>query len=188
MNDNDLWVVERTRDGWSQPVNLGSPVNSPDVEATPCLASNGNLYMSSNRARYDDPVGRSDVFVSECIDGRYREPHGLGPAVNTPDARDSFPFIAPDESYIIFSRDSRRFDAEGNVVSGDRKLMISFKDEHGDWLDAVDMGPTFANTRFPSVSPDGKFLFFTKFTEGGHEDFYWVDAEIIEEMKLEHIK
>jgi len=61
--------------------------------------------------------------------------------------------------------------------------MISFRDEDGNWLEAVNMGPLFADTRFPSVSPDGKYLFFTKFTEGGHEDFYWVDARFIEELK-----
>jgi len=57
--------------------------------------------------------------------------------------------------------------------------MIGFSDEDGIWQKAIDMGPLFADTRFPSVSPDGKYLFFTKFTEGGHEDFYWVDAKII---------
>lgn len=124
-----------------------------------------------------------DIFVSEFRDGDFTEAKGLGPAINTPYARDSFPFIAPDESYLIFSRDSRRFDSEGKTIGGDRKLMISFMDKDGTWLEATDMGPLFANTRFPSVSPDGKYLFFTKFTEGGHEDFFWVGAKIIEALR-----
>ena len=182
MHDNDIWYVERTQDDWSQPINLGSTVNSPYVEATPNLAANGNLYFTSNRTQYDDPTGNNDIFVSEFVDGNYIEPKGLGAAINTPYARDSFPFIGPDESYIIFSRDSRRFDAEGNIINGDRKLMISFRDENGEWQDAIDMGPHFASTRFPSVSPDGKYLFFTKYTEGSNEDFYWVDAKFIVQM------
>lgn len=180
MHDNDIWYVKRTQDGWSQSINLGSAVNSPFMDATPCLAANGNLYFTSNRIQYDDPTGNNDIFVSEYVNAVYTESKGLGTAINTPYARDSFPFIAPDESYIIFSRDSRRFDAEGNVISGDRKLMISFKKKNGEWQDAKDMGPLFTNVRFPSVSPDGKYLFFTKFTRGGHEDFYWIDAKIIE--------
>ena len=183
MHDNDIWYVERTQDGWSQPISLGSTVNSPYVEATPSLAANGNLYFTSNRVQYDDPIGNNDIFISEYGDAGYTEPKGLGTAINTSHARDCFPFIAPDESYIIFSRDSRRFDAEGNVIRGDRKLMISFKDENGEWQDAINMGPHFANTRFPSVSPDGKYLFFTKYTESGNEDFYWVDAKVIDQFK-----
>jgi Tol biopolymer transport system component len=179
MHDNDIWYVKRIKDGWSQPKNLGSTVNSPNVEATPCLSANGNMYFSSNRIKYDDPTGNPDIFVSEFINGKYDEPKGLGAAINTPNARDSFPYIAQDESFMIFSRDSRRFNSAGNVISGGRRLMISFRDKKGEWLKAVDMGPLFINTRFPSMSPDGKFLFFTKYTKGNNEDFYWVDAKII---------
>jgi len=188
MHDNDIWYVERNGDSWSQPINLGLTVNSPFMDATPSLAANGNLYFTSNRNQYDDPTGNNDIFVSEYRDDVYTEPKGLSSSINTPYARESFPFIAPDESYIIFNRDSRRFDAEGNVIDGDRKLMVSFRDKKGEWQDAIEMGPFFVNTRFPSVSPDGKYLFFTKFTQGGHEDFYWVDAKIIEDLKPEELK
>ncbi len=181
--DNNIWCVERIHDGWSRPVKLGPLVNSSREDGTPSVAANGNLYFVSDRVKYDDPTGNMDIFVSEFHDGDFTEAKGLGPAINTPYARDFFPFIAPDESYIIFSRDSRRFDSEGKTIGGDRKLMISFRDKDGTWLEAIDMGPFFANTRFPSVSPDGKYLFFTKYTEGGHEDFYWVSAKIIEDLK-----
>ena len=171
-----------------EPEHLGWTVNSDKWERGPCISANGNLYFTSNRVQYDDPTGNNDIFVSEFVDGEYKEPRGLGPVINTSDARDSFPFIAPDESYIIFSRDSRRFDAEGNITSGDRRLMISFKDEDGAWQDALEMGPLFYKTRFPSVSPDGKYLFFTKYTQGSNEDFYWVDAKIIKELKPDELK
>jgi Tol biopolymer transport system component len=183
MHDNDIWYVERTQDGWSQPINLGKPVNTPFVEATPCLAVNGNLYFTSNRNQYENPTGNNDLFVSKFKDGVFDEPVSISDSINTSWARESFPYIAPDESYVIFSRDSRQFDNEGNVTKGDRKLMISFRNEKGEWQNAVEMGPHFHNARFPSVSPDGKYLFFTKFTEGGHEDFYWVDATVIKDLK-----
>jgi hypothetical protein len=183
MHDNDIWYVEETPDGWGRPINLGSTVNTSAVEATPWLTANGNLYFTSNRVQYEDPTGNSDIFVSEYSDTGYTEPKGLGPNINTPYARDAFPFVAPDESYIIFSRDDRRFDDEGNVIDGERLLVISFKDDDGEWQEAVDTGDHFAKTRFPSVSPDGKYFFFTKYTEGGNEDFYWVDAKVISTFK-----
>jgi len=34
-----------------------------------------------------------------------------------------------------------------------------------------------------AFSPDGNYLFFTKYTEGSHEDFYWVDAKVIKELR-----
>lgn len=184
-HENDIWYVERVEDGWSEPVHLGDAINSASTDATPSLAANGNMYFTTTRVQYEDPVGRNDIFFAECRDEGYLDAIGVGPAVNTDHSRDSFPFIAPDESYLLFSRDNRRFDAEGNVIEGDRRLMVSFKGDDGEWMDAVEMGPTFHRTRFPSVSPDGKYLFFTKFTEGGHEDFYWVDAQVIENLRLD---
>jgi len=38
-------------------------------------------------------------------------------------------------------------------------------------------------TRFPSVSPDGKYRFFTGFAAGGHEDFYRLDVRVLEDRK-----
>jgi len=183
MHDNDIWYVERSEDGWSQPVNLGKPVNTPFVEATPCLSANGNLYFTSDRNQYDDPTGNNDLFMSEFMNGSFSEPKGLGDPINTSYARESFPYIAPDEGYIIFSKDNRKFDSDGNTIQGDRRLMISFKDENDLWRNPIDMGPYYQKARFPSVSSDGKYLFFTKYTEEANEDFYWVDANIIEELK-----
>jgi Tol biopolymer transport system component len=183
MHDNDLWYVERIENEWGPPVHLGQPVNSPFVEATPCLAANGNLYFTSDRNQYDDPVGNNDLFLSRFKNGEFGEPEGLGKAINTPHAREGFPYVAPDESYIIFSRDSRHFDSDGKLLTGERKLMISFKGENGEWQESVDMGTEFDDTRFPSVSPDGKYLFFTKITPERHEDFFWVDAKIIEKFR-----
>ncbi|OGU56845.1 MAG: hypothetical protein A2V66_10685 [Ignavibacteria bacterium RBG_13_36_8] len=183
MNDNDIWYVERIKNGWSQPVNLCQPVNTPFVEATPCLAANGNLYFTSDRNQYVDPTGNNDLFVSKFIDGKYTEPESVSDSINTSSARESFPYIAPDESYIIFSRDNRKFDSEGNVIEGDRKLMISFRWRDGAWRSPVEMGPDYYKVRFPSVSPDGKYLFFTKYSEKTDEDFYWVDAKVIEELR-----
>ena len=188
MHDNDIWYVERIRGGWSRPCNLGKPVNTAFVEATPCLAANGNLYFTSNRNQYKDPTGNNDLFMSELKNGSYVDPKGLGSAINTSYARDSYPYIAPDESYIIFSRDSRRFDLNGKIVEGERKLMICFRNRQGVWKNPIEMGSRFKKARFPSVSPDGKYLFFTKYTEGNNEDFYWVDARIIDNLKSKDVK
>lgn len=188
IKDLDIWFVERQNTGWSKPVNLGKPINSDYTEACPTLSSNGNLYFVSNRNQYDDPTGNNDIFMSRLNHGVYEEPVSLGNNINTANARESFPFVASDESYIIFSRDNRRFNLSRELISGKRKLMISFKGEQGQWGQAVEMGEQFENARFPSVSPDGKYLFFTQYTEKSNEDFYWVDAKIIEELRSDFFR
>ena len=44
---------------------------------------------------------------------------------------------------------------------------------------------SYKGARFPGMSPDGKYLFFTRYDKNWNEDIYWVDAKIIEELKPE---
>ena len=94
----------------------------------------------------------------------------------------SHPFIAPDESYIIW--DSERDEGFGN---GD--IYISFKTQDGSWGKAINMGDkvnTSAWDAAASVTPDGKYLFFNRMTgseDSGNVDIFWVDAQIIEDLR-----
>jgi peptidoglycan-associated lipoprotein len=49
-NSKDIWMVTRSGVGatWSDPVNLGSPVNTPGDEVFPYIHADGALYFSSN--------------------------------------------------------------------------------------------------------------------------------------------
>ncbi len=126
-------------------------------------------------------------MVILIFNGDYTKPVKLSENINTRDAREMFFTVSPDESFIIFTRDDRKFSTEGELLGGDRNLMISFKNDDGSWELAKDMGGIFNDkkARFPSLSPDGKCLFFTRYTEGNDEDFYWIDAQIIENLKTE---
>lgn len=184
-NDNDIWYVERNESGWGGPINAGSVINTDFVEANPVLVKNNNLYFTSNRNN-----GNPDIYLSNYENGRYQKPENIGAIINTPDAREMFFTVSPDESFIIFLRDSRSFSESGELIAGDRNLMISFKNELGNWEEAKNMGDVFnkEKARFPSLSPDGKYLFFTRYTEGNDEDFYWVDTKIIKDLKPQHLK
>jgi Tol biopolymer transport system component len=42
---------------------------------------------------------------------------------------------------------------------------------------------------YPVVSPDGKYLFFTRWTDDKNDmDVYWVSASIIEKIRADRIK
>ena len=47
---------------------------------------------------------------------------------------------------------------------------------------------SYEGARFPGLSPDDKYLFFTRYDENWNEDIYWVDARIIDEIKLKELK
>jgi len=66
--DWDIWAVDRTRGGWSQPRRLDVPVNSESMEVYPWVARNGAMYFSSGR-----PVGAGagGSFRAASVEGRY---------------------------------------------------------------------------------------------------------------------
>lgn len=193
LDDLDLWVVERTVTGWGKPGHLEWDVNSNRWERGPSISDNGNLYFCSMRA---GGFGSMDLYCSEFVDGKYSKPENLGSVINT-EGYESWPFIAPDESYIIYESDS-----------GD--LFISFRKGDGTWPEPIDMSEKIqskrSQDRFPKLSNDGKYFFFVsnrwlgnryfdtqlnltqvkekaKSISNGMGNVFWVDAKIIEELK-----
>ncbi|UCE22521.1 MAG: PD40 domain-containing protein, partial [Candidatus Aminicenantes bacterium] len=149
----DIWVVEREKTGWSEPKNLGTVINSEDVDVNPCVTRNGTLYFSSDRA---GGRGSHDIYRSRLENGEYGEPEILGDSINTSNFESS-PFVSPDESYIIFNRFTQK---KGEVISG---LHISFKKSDGSWSKAINMGNVINDLEpamFAFVSYDGRYLFF----------------------------
>ena len=76
-----------------------------------------------------------------------------------------------------------------NFITVKDQLYICYKDEKGHWSKSINI--EFLNTDnsdwCPTVSPDEKYLFFTR-NNTGNGDIYWVDANIIEELKPEELK
>jgi hypothetical protein len=156
VKDYDLWMVQRDgpKSKWSAPVNLGSPVNSVHNEFYPSLALNGNLYFTSDRP---DSKGKDDIFLSVWKSGAFENPISLSDSINSP-GYEFNAFIAPDESYLIFSAYNR---ADG-LGSGD--LYISFRGAANSWTAASNLGFP-VNSKFmdycPFVDSDSQTLYFT---------------------------
>ncbi len=172
----DIFVTERlSGDRWSIPTSIGYPINTDRGENYPSVAQNGNLYFFSNR---ENGFGGCDIYLSRLVDGRYQAPENLGAEINS-DKHDWDAYIAPDESYIIFSSQNR-IDSIGK-----QDLYISFRTEKGGWTVAKNMGPA-VNSPYdeicPSLSLDGKYLFFTS-RRRGKADIFWIDARIIDDLR-----
>lgn len=80
----DLWVCVRTDSGWSQPINLGTTINTPWAERSPFLHPDGKtLYFCSSG---HPGLGKLDIFVSTRLREdswtEWSEPINLGKYIN----------------------------------------------------------------------------------------------------------
>ncbi|UJH67517.1 hypothetical protein [Allomuricauda sp. SCSIO 65647] len=172
----DIFFIQRKESGeWSNPVNLGPPVNSDFGENYPSVAANGNLYFFSCR---QDGWGGCDLYLAPYEHKNYQEPILLNGNINSK-MHDWDGYIAPDESYLIFSSKDR------SDTLGTQDLYVSFKKEDNSWTKAKNLGIA-VNSAYdeicPSITLDGKYLFFTS-RRRGKEDIYWVSSKVIEELK-----
>ena len=166
----NVLFVEREGDGWSTAKNPGAPFN-PAKAMFVSSTLDGIVYTTD----ISRGPGRESIAVSKPVDGKYKELKRLSAPINA-ETQSMYPYIAPDESYIIYI--SRKPSAKINNV-----LTISYRKPDGSWHEpqAVDIG---MNAGLPFVSPDGIFLFFTGGGQG-KSDIYWVSAAFIEELRPE---
>src|SRR4029453_13739856 len=127
--------------------------NSEASEWFPTVSKNGNLYFGSERP---GGKGRCDLYCSKLVDGQYGSPKNLGEPINS-GANEVEPFIAPDESYLIFA-------GTGLPESkGAYDLYVSLR-RTGTWTRRRHMGDKINSVGWdfsPKVSADGKWFFFT---------------------------
>ncbi len=167
---------DRVGDGWSERQSLGPMFDRDDWGIMRLTASAKGTYV------FDDYKSNDVIRISEVKDGVRQAPVKMGPVVNS-GGYTAHPFIAPDESYLIW--DSKR--AEG---FGDSDLYISFRQADGDWGPAINMGAAVNTERweaYASVTPDGRYILFNRGIDEDNKniDIYWVDAKIIEELRPE---
>lgn len=164
----DIWYVERNGSGWSDPVSLGSPINSTFGETQPTFTDDGTIYFPSAR----EGTG-ADIYYSKLVAGSYDEPVKLSGSINT-EYGEGNSFIAPDESYILFARWGMP-----EEMYGGKGLFISFRKDDDTWTEARHIEEeTGMCGSLAALSPDGKYLFYS--CDG---DIFWVDAGVVNKLK-----
>ena len=168
-----IWALQKTENGWNNPVFL----IAEGMRATSTL--DGSIFATDVSGRKE---GKDQGIIAKYIysDSGYQRAADPDGGVNTENS-EAHPFIALDESYIIF--DSTRPEGKGRS-----DLYICYKDEKGHWSKAINSELCTDNSDWcATVSPDGKYLFFTR-NNTGNGDIYWVDANIIKELKPKELK
>jgi len=194
--NQDIWVVERTPAGWSEPQNLGEPVNSAEEEFYPSLTRKGTLYFTRGRDQ-----GKVSEIWRACWDGsRFTKAerlpgviNGTGPVFNA--------CISPDERMLVFCAADRK----GTLGASD--YWISFRSPDGTWTEPKNLGEPFNGPGLQAISPsfssDGKYFFFASNRRllvpkgprtyagiqqertqpgNGNADLWWVEAKVLEDM------
>jgi hypothetical protein len=162
----DIWVTTRatTDDPWSEPVNLGSKVNSSSSEWGASISSDDlSLYFCSTRP---GGSGSTEIWVTTraTTDDDWGNPLNLGPTVNS-SASDECPSISADELSLFFHSDR-----PGKVGAHDLWVTTrATKDD--DWDTPVNLGRpinTSAVEYCSIISADGRTLFFVSGRGGGY--------------------
>ncbi len=162
-NKENIWFVERTSTGWSDPQPVSPKVNALQLHWQISVSNSGTLYFGGQR---QDGFGESDIFYSRIVNGEYTTPVNMGPIINSENG-ETCPFISPDESYLLFVKVvNRRSDG----------FYISFKGKEGQWLEPKKL-EQLPKGMCPIISPDGKYLFY----EGNR----WISAKSIEKLRGE---
>lgn len=175
--NTDIWFTEKQGKQWNKPQRLSLSINNLDGQCQASLTTNATVYYLEHRTINNN--WSCDILKSRIKNGVYLSPDTLPVCINSVSSEDWTPFIAPDDSYLIFSsRRDRKYD----------DLYISFHDIQTEtWSEPINLGEpinTGAQETFPTVSPDGKYLFFTRWTnEENDMDIYWVSTKFIDRLR-----
>jgi Tol biopolymer transport system component len=154
----NIWYSEKKDGAWQPARPVGGPLKEQTAHA-PSIAANGNIYASG-------------IIRFTLREGRYSPAEKL-----TPSVKGAHPWIAPDESFLLFGA------RQGQGYASD--IFVVFKDGNGRWTEPVNLGPAVnspGKESNPSLSADGRYLFFSH-----NEDIYWISAAIIDRLRQERL-
>jgi Tol biopolymer transport system component len=169
-----IWFVEKQGNVWGKPQSISPVINDSKGQCQAVLNHSGTVYYSKAGIK-------GKIVRSKLKNGKYLPPDTLPSCINQASGD---PHIAPDDSYLLFA--SRRLNDQLDIY-------ISLHDTLADtWSEPINLGepinknlPSYLGIdRFPAISPDGKYLFFTRYNGYGNDmDVFWVSAKIIDRLR-----
>jgi outer membrane protein OmpA-like peptidoglycan-associated protein len=148
-------------------VNVGEGINTADDEYWPCLNAEADELVFTRLLRFDNngqklSLPQEDLFVSKKDSGKWLKASPLGLPINTED-NEGAQCISADGRLLFFTACGR---ADGQ---GSCDIYLSVLKE-GKWSEPVNLGPPVNTNSWesqPSVSADGRYLYFTSNRNGG---------------------
>jgi len=157
----EIWLAKRKNGKWQNATYPQNVLNETWINSL-SITKNGELFFSSFR---NNKMG---VFRASVNNGLISEPEYLPKEINSL-AGVTKPFISRDGSILLFEGQTGGY--------GNTEIYISFKTRKGIWEPALKLNENINQTKKEtnaSLSPDGKYLFFTR-----NGDIYWVPLEYV---------
>ncbi len=151
----DIFSAVSQGGSWSEPLALGSGVNTGDPEGGVSITPDGHWMVFAGCDR-DDSYGDCDLYMAEYLGGAWRNITNLGAVVNS-ESWDSQPSISPDGLTIYFA--SNRPGGQGGT-----DIWMTTRNFGGEWQEPKNMGfavNTIGNEASPYISIDNKTFFFS---------------------------
>ncbi len=149
------------------PVNLGSAINTTDDEYWPSITADGQTLIFTRQPRMTENKGifetvQEDFYISYNQNNIWQKAVNAGSPLNT-NQNEGAQTLSSNGKYMFFTACNR----PGGMGSCDI-YFSAFND--GKWTEPFNIGPP-VNTKYwesqPSVSADGKLLFFSSNRPGG---------------------
>ena len=179
--DSNIYFATKRYQGWStmQKMEELNSINAWDADASFSPDGNAIFFISDRHGNigrhhpheelfHGSQSGNTDIYV--CVkksDDTWSEPVNLGNVINTPFAERS-PMLAPDMKTLYFSSDGHYGLGRLDVFMSQRLSDTSWTQ----WSEPVNIGKeinTSDNDYNYALMPDGKSVFFTKFSNSGSD-------------------
>lgn len=146
------------------PVNMGSSINSKDQEYSPAFAiDEKTIYITKRMGNLSDNRPNEDLYFAELNDKSWDKVKDIGPPINTIENEGAFS-ISSDGNYIFFTSCSR------NGGKGQCDIWLTSK-KNNRWDEPKNLQSPI-NTKYwesqPSISSDGRMLYFSSDRPGGY--------------------
>ncbi len=148
----DIYFSTMRLGAWIKSKSIGPAINSMNDEEVIGFSQDGSeLLIYSN----GDDKGLNELYYSKLSGKAFGKMIPFPPSINSPEL-ETGASLSPDGKTLYYS-------SEGNGVGG-RDLFKSIALPDGGWSPAINLGNVI-NTEFdedaPSISPDGKTLYFS---------------------------
>ena len=142
-----------------KPINVGPGVNTADDEYWPVATADENTLIFTRNINNNE-----DFYKSEKVDGKWQTATYLSDQINTPNYNEGSECISPDGRYLFFTGCNR--------PDGLGRCDIYIAEKKGDdWGKPYDLNPPVNTPGWesqPSISADGRTLYFVSNRKGGY--------------------
>ena len=145
-----------------QPENMGKEINSKWEEYLPSISADGSYFVFTRRGPHQENIVSEDFFASTLKDGEWSVSETLGQTLNS-FGNEGAQCLSSDGKILFFTACDRE-DGFGRC-----DIYVSFLGAQG-WSIAQNIGPSVNSPHWesqPSISPDGKDLYFVSNRPGG---------------------